>query len=109
MKKYTQEALVTYAELVRLIGKQAYAFNEGCHYWTLVFDDCIDIGLEIELSTKNDNTFILMYEVEIDELDDTTSIKDDVVNTIIGYACIHKIQLTYGETIYVNIDKQVNT
>ncbi len=108
MKKYTQEALVTYAELVRLIGSQAYAFNEGRHYWTLVFDGCSDIGLEIELSTKNDNTVISMYEVEISELDDTTSIKDDVINTIVGYACMHNIQLTYGETVYVNIDRQVN-
>ena len=91
---------MTYAELVRLIGNQAYAFNEGRHYWTLVFDNWDDIGLEIELSTKNDNTAIAMWEVEVSEIDDTTRVKDDLINTIIGYACMRNILVAYADTAY---------
>ncbi len=100
MKKFTRETMETYAELVRLIGEQAHSMRGDEYYWTLVFDSCSNTGLEIEFSTKNDNPIIEMYET-FDAIT-VTSVNTDVINTIIGYACIARIELTYSDLLHIN-------
>ena len=86
IKKFTAESMEVYAELVRLLGEQASSIQGNTFYWSFIYENCDDIGIEILFSTEEDQTVIDIYDVLIEDQYCRKSISMDVIYTIVGYS-----------------------
>lgn len=101
MEKFTKKTMEAYAELVRLLGDQACTVAGNTFYWYLAFDDCSDIGIVVEFFTKDNNPVIQIYDsMDIGPI--VNVINQDVIHSIIGYACNMGIELKHNEYLHIN-------
>ena len=102
---FTLEEMTVYSEIVRIIGESNHSYNqsEGTFHWILENENSAFVALDILLTSEPENITLEIYEInlesfEIDtEVYGTKTINDDLVYTLIGYACSQQIGLTFNE------------
>lgn len=96
------EEMTIYSEVVRIIGEQnhTYSNDEGSFYWTLALENCDFVEIEIILTSGPNNIMLEIYEVE-PEKRGTKTINNDLIYTLMGYACSSQIELKHNSYLHI--------
>ena len=100
-KIFNSKDMDIYSEIVRIIGEQSHSESVGEFTWTLVFEDCDFVEIEIILTFIQSQKIMLeIYEIE-PQIKAGRKINYDTIYTLMGYACSRQIELKYNEYLHI--------